>query len=223
MLYKLICPWSEDNGKVSYAANIAEAVSIFATMLFSNGWGQAKISEDNECKNAIVVCPNKRPFLVALHEVRRLVLNPSEKNKIKIDKTPFDSKHFHNKRVFLETISVKNNDCGCVGFVAKTKDAARVIDEILDKKYPNSVLRIKSDKNEKIGYIDVAKQPTKSAILDLMHNMRGLGAKSIYSLAHAKELEGNKNNLTPSMNMLSKLGFDLASIDSGGNVLMVCQ
>lgn len=213
MLYKLVCPWSDNDGHTSYASNVSEAVFIFAPLVFGSGWGQAKIAENTKDNSCIVLSPGKRPF-----KIIQCKMQTTEAKNLStvVKKQKFDGKL---KSVNVDGIVVTGKASRCVGFVAKPKDASFVVNDLTRSQYPNAISKILKDKNSKIGYIDLVKSPTNAMITEMVNKMRDVGAGVVYSF-------GNRTS-TPSKAMLSGVGFSVAAVDDCHNgelsMLMACR
>lgn len=161
MIYKINCPWSEIDGAIEQAKNMADAASIFCTRVYGSGWSDASVNETHDKKSAIVVAREKRPFRIDIYDITN-------------NDTEIESKNITSGKIKIFAISVSKNGIKSIGFVATPKSATVTAHRFgADKK---TLLRILNSKG-KVGFVDVVGD--RDSLEILKNQMISAGAKNI--------------------------------------------
>ena len=164
MMYSLLCPWSELDGKIEAASCTPDAVKKFCELLFGRGWGNAKINEDREKMSAVINVAGKRPFKLEL-----LTINKNdeiiERARSRIGKIDVDA------------IKVTVGSNTSTGFMAKPDNTIICANKLGAKK--SVLIKMFENRNlPKIGFIDIESDARSGDALERV--MREVGAKAIF-------------------------------------------
>lgn len=161
MIYKLNCPWHDQDGAIEQAPNMADAAAMFCSKIYGEGWQNAAVNESTDRKSAIITASGRRPFRVDIYNIsnRKIEINkkPSSIGKIKVD-----------------AIAVSCNGEKSVGFVTTARNAAISAHAIgADKK---TIVRLLQHRG-RVGFVDIVGNGDSLEILK--SQMVAAGAKHI--------------------------------------------